>query len=47
MIESVFQGNGKVLPMFKVLPDKKEATLLWSFDAGGAPEKTFRTERVQ
>ena len=30
--------------MFKILPDKKDAAPLWSFDAGITPEKTFRTE---
>jgi len=35
-----FEGTA----MFKVLPDKKEAALLWSFDTGGKPETEFRRD---
>ncbi len=39
-ISGQFEGTA----MFKVRPDSKEAALLWSCNAGGSPEKTFRTE---
>ena len=35
-----FEGTA----IFKILPDKKEATLMWHCNAGLTPEKTFRTE---
>jgi outer membrane protein assembly factor BamB len=37
-------GQWEGTAMFKILPDKKEAVLLWSFNSGLNPEKTFRTE---
>ncbi len=36
-------GQWEGAAMFKVSPDKKDATLLWSIDAGLTPEETFRT----
>ena len=36
-------GQWEGTAMFKILPDKKEATLLWSINNGLAPEKTFHT----
>lgn len=37
-------GQWEGTAMFKVLPDKKDAALLWSFNAGITPEETFRME---
>ena len=37
-------GQWEGTAMFKVFPDKKDATLLWSCDAGIVPEKAFRAE---
>lgn len=37
-------GQWEGTAMFKILPDKKEAVLLWSFNCGLNPEKTFHTE---
>ena len=37
-------GQWEGTAMLKVLPDKKDASLLWRRDAGITPEKTFRTE---
>ncbi|OGV66152.1 MAG: hypothetical protein A3K19_19610 [Lentisphaerae bacterium RIFOXYB12_FULL_65_16] len=37
-------GQWEGTAMFKVRPDKNDATLLWSINAGITPEETFRTE---
>ncbi|MEI7436002.1 MAG: PQQ-binding-like beta-propeller repeat protein [bacterium] len=37
-------GQWEGTAMFRVLPGNKDAVLLWSLNAGGAPEKVFRTE---